>query len=241
MNHIQTLEKLRTMRLFGMESALQTVIETRTDYTPEELAAYLTETEWNDRLTRKMERYRKAARFRYQAQVEEIDFAPTRNLDKNQFLRLADCTFITKKENIILTGPTGTGKSFLASAFGHQACSRGHTCLYFATGKLFQKLKMARGDGSIHKLLAKIERAELLILDDFGLWPFDNQNRLDLLEVIEDRHGRKATIIASQIPVSDWHEIIGEKTIADAILDRLVHQAHRIQLKGESLRKRKNK
>ena len=228
------------MRLFGMETALQTIVETRTDYTSEELAAYLTETEWNDRQTRKMERYRKAARFRYQASVEEVNFAPARNLDQNQFLRLADCTFIQKKENLILTGPTGTGKSFLASALGHQACSRGYRCLYFPTGKLFQKLKMARGDGSIHKLLSRIERTDILILDDFGLWPMDHQNRIDLLEVIEDRHGRKTTLIASQIPVSEWHDLIAEKTIADAILDRLVHHAHRIKLKGESMRKRKN-
>lgn len=229
------------MRLFGMENALRTLLETRTDYTNDELVAYLTEAEWDDRQNRKVTRYLKAARFRYQASVEEIDFQAPRNLDKNTFVRLAGCNFIGQRENLILTGPTGTGKSFLASALGHQACVRGYKVLYFATGKLFQKLKMARGDGSWHKLLNRIEKADLLILDDFGLLPFDQQSRFDLLEVIEDRHGRKSTLIATQIPVSEWFELIGEKTIADAILDRIVHTAHRIELKGESMRKKKLK
>lgn len=241
MNHTQTLEQLRSMRLFGMENALRTLTETRADYTNEELIAYLTESEWNDRQSRKFQRYLKAARFRYQASVEEIDFSATRNLDKNQLLRLADCTFLQQKENLILTGPTGTGKSFLVSALGHQACTRGYRVLYFATGKLFQQLKMARGSGSTQKLLKRIEKADLLILDDFGLWPLDHQNRLDLLEVIEDRHGRRSTMIATQIPVSAWHDLIEEKTIADAILDRIVHTAHRIELKGESMRKKKKR
>lgn len=241
MTHSQTLEKLKTMRLFGMERAFQTTLETRTDYTADQMITYLVETEWEDRQDRKLSRYLKSARFRYQASVEEVRFDPSRNLDKNTFLRLADSSFITKKESVIITGLTGTGKSFLASALGHQACIKGHKSLYFSCGKLFAQLLSARADRSHHKIIDKIERADLLILDDFGLWPFDQQSRLDLLEIIEDRHGRKSTIIASQIPVKDWYEVIGDQTIADAVLDRLVHQAHRIQLQGESMRKKKPK
>jgi DNA replication protein DnaC len=241
MNHAQTLEKLKTMRLFGMENALRTTMETREPYTADEIVAYLTESEWNDREERKFDRNLKAARFRYQASVEEIDFQSTRNLDKNAFIRLADCSFIRKKENLILTGPTGTGKSFVASALGHQACARGYKVAYHSTGKLFSRLKMARADATWHNLINRIEKMDLLILDDFGLHPLDAQSRLDLLEIIEDRHGRRSTIIATQIPVSAWFDLIGEKTIADAILDRIVHTAHRIELSGESMRKMKRK
>lgn len=241
MNHAQTLEKLKTMRLFGMENALRTTTETRESYTADEIVTYLTESEWNDREERKFHRNLKAARFRYQASVEEIDFQSTRNLDKNAFLRLADCSFIRKKENLILTGPTGTGKSFIASALGHQACTRGYKVAYHSAGKLFSKLKMARADATWHNLINRIEKMDLLILDDFGLHPLDAQSRLDLLEIIEDRHGRRSTIIATQIPVSAWFDLIGEKTIADAILDRIVHTAHRIELSGESMRKMKGK
>ncbi len=240
MNQTQTLEKLHTMRLFGMGNAFQTVLESQQSYTNDELLGYLVEAEWDDRQNRKVARYLKAARFRYQASVEEVDFLSPRNLDKNLFLRLADGSFIQKHQPLIITGPTGCGKSFLASALGHQACIKGYRTRYFSTGKLFQKLSIARADRSHLKLIDSIGRADLLILDDFGLWPLNQQARLDLLEIIEDRHGRKATLIASQIPVQDWYDIIDEKTIADAILDRLVHQAHRLKLNGESMRKKKN-
>lgn len=237
MNNTQTLEKLRTMRLFGMENAFETILQSKQPFTADELAAYLTEAEWNDREERKVLRYLKAAKFRYQATIEQIDFRAERNLDRNQIMRLADCSFIRRKENLLLTGATGTGKSFLASALGHQACIKGHKTAYFNTGKLFSKLKMARADATWHKLLARIEKTDLLILDDFGIWPLDHQARLDLLEVIEDRHGRRSTIIASQVPVTGWYALIEEKTIADAVLDRIVHSAHRIELKGESMRR----
>jgi DNA replication protein DnaC len=239
MNTTQTLSKLNQMRLYGMENALRTVTETHAEYQPEELAAYLAEAEWNDRETRRMNRYLKQAGFRYQASVEEVDFLHPRDLDQRRFTELADCSYLDRHRDILLTGPTGTGKSFLASALGHQACIRGYRVRYFSTGKLFEKLHMTRATGAHHKFLRGIERADLLILDDFGLWPLEHQHRLDLLEIIEDRHGRRSTLIASQIPVSGWHELIGEKTIADAILDRLVHNAHRITLKGESMRRTK--
>jgi DNA replication protein DnaC len=153
-------------------------------------------------------------------------------------LRLADGSFIDKKENILITGATGVGKSYLASAFGHQACQLGYRTLYFNTQKLFSKLKMMKADGSYTREMTKIEKYELLILDDFGLQQLDNTARMILLEIIEDRHGRKSTIIASQLPVAKWYEIIGDSTVADAILDRMVHTAHRLELKGESLRKK---
>ncbi|MNT39645.1 transposase [compost metagenome] len=139
----------------------------------------------------------------------------------------------------MVTGSTGIGKSYIASAIGHQACILGYKVLYTNTPKLFAKLKMAKADGSYIKEMARIERQELLILDDFGIQPFDAQSRAALMEIIEDRHGKSSLIITSQLPVSKWHEVIGEKTIADAILDRIVHDAHRIELKGDSLRKKK--
>jgi len=156
-------------------------------------------------------------------------------------LRLADCTFIKNRENVILIGPTGVGKSFIASALGHQACIMGHKTLYFNVQKLFARLKAGLADGTYLKLIAKIEKHSLLILDDFGLKSLDTHARQALLEIIEDRHYKHATIIASQIPVSKWHQIIGESAVADAILDRLVHNAHRLELSGESMRKRKKR
>ncbi len=153
-------------------------------------------------------------------------------------LRLAGCDFIRKKENIIITGATGAGKSYLASALGHQACSAGFKVLYYNIAKLFTKLKMLKADATDIKEKEKIEKHDLLILDDFGLQRLDTENRLNLMEIIEDRHGRKSTIITSQLPVNQWHEVIAEPTIADAILDRIVHTAHRIELKGSSMRKK---
>ena len=241
MSNIATIEKMRQMRLLGMTDAFETIIETsqNDNFTPDELLAYLIEAEWNDRHLRKLQRHLRAAKFRYRATVEEIDFQTPRNLDKNLMLRMADCTFLERKENLLLTGPTGTGKSFLTSAIGHQACVKGYKVRYFNCAKLFAMLKMAKADGSYKRIMDRIERQDLLILDDFGLQPVDSQSRLAMLEIIEDRHGRKSTIIASQLPVAKWYKVIGEKTLADAILDRLVHSAHRFELAGESLRKRK--
>ena len=178
------------------------------------------------------------ARFRYAASIEELNFTGNRGLDKTQVIRLADGSFIDKKENVLITGATGVGKSYLASALGHQACQLGYRTLYFNTQKLFSKLKMMKADGSYAREIAKVEKYDLLILDDFGLQQLDSTARLILLEIIEDRHGRKSTIISSQLPVAKWHDIIGDGTVADAILDRMVHTAHRLELKGESLRKK---
>ena len=238
----QTLEKMRTMKFYGMFRALKTSLECgkTEDCTPDEMIAMLIDAEWDDRQNRSIERQISNARFRYKAAIENMNYEVTRNIDRNQIMRFAACTFIDKHENILITGSTGIGKSYIASAIGHQACSSGYKVLYHNTAKLFGKLKMAKADGSYIKEIAKIERQNLLILDDFGIQPFDAQSRAALMEIIEDRHGKCSIIITSQVPVSKWHEVIGEKTIADAIMDRIIHEAHRMELKGESLRKKQS-
>lgn len=233
------LNKMSHMKLHGMLRSYQTMLDSNQhhDITHDELINILIQSEWEERENKKISRHLRLAKFRYGASIEELNFTSNRGLDKTQVMRLADTDFITRKENILITGATGVGKSYLASALGHQACQSGHKTLYFNTQKLFSRLKMLKADGSYSREISKIEKYDLLILDDFGLAPLDNVARMFLLEIIEDRHGRKSTIISSQLPVAKWYEVIGESTVADAILDRMVHTAHRIELKGESLRK----
>ena len=233
------LNQMSQMKFYGMQQAYRTLLESHQHHnlTQDELVGMLIQAEWEERENRKVNRYLRTARFRYRACIEEVDFNAQRGLDKTQLLRLADGSFIQKKENILITGPTGVGKSYLASALGHQACIQGYRTLYFNTQKLFPFLNISKADGSYLKQIGKIERHDLLILDDFGLQPLDGNARMMLLEIIEDRHGRKSTIISSQLPVAKWYEIIGDSTVADAILDRMAHTAHRLELKGESLRK----
>lgn len=238
----QTLEQMKELRLYGMHRAFNSSMQADSiSYTSDELIAYLLQSEYDDRQNRKVNRLTKAAKFRYKAHVEEINYTPDRNIDKNQVQRYASCDFITNNQNIIVTGSTGVGKSYLASAIGHQACSLGYKVLYFNMHKLLTKLKVSKADGSYMKEINRLEKQDLLILDDFGLKVLDSTNRHFLMEIIEDRHGKRSTIIASQLPVDEWHEIIGEQTIADAILDRLVHSAHRVKLEGESMRKKLKK
>jgi DNA replication protein DnaC len=240
MNHTVTMQKLEEMRFTGFVRAYRELTETGADweFTTDEVIAHLVLAEWDDRYNRKLQRLITNARFRYQASFEEIDFSAKRNLDKNQLLRLSSCDWITKKQNIIFTGSTGSGKSWIASALGHLGCQYGYKVLYKNCIKLFDELKIAKADGSYIKEISKIEKMDLLILDDFGLKPLDGNQRLMLLEIIEDRHGRKSTIITSQLPVNQWHDAIADPTIADSILDRLVHSSHRIEFKGEeSMRK----
>lgn len=237
----ETISKMKQMRLLGMARAFQLTMESGKNekFTPDEMITHLIESEWDERYNRRLDRALIAARFRYKASLEQMDLNDNR-MDRNQIVRLVDCDFIRRKESIIITGSTGIGKSFLASAIGHQACSLGYKVLYQHNTKLFARLKIAKADGSYLKEMTKIEKQELLIIDDFGLQPLDTQSRSVLMEIIEDRHGKSSTIITSQIPVSGWYDIIGEQTMADAILDRLVHDAHRIEMKGESLRKKRS-
>jgi DNA replication protein DnaC len=234
------IQKMRQMKLYGMALAFKTSLEEHTmpQSTADEMVAWLVEAEWDDRNNRRISRRIRNARFRYKAVLEQLDFTVQRNLDRNVMNRLGECSFIDKHENVLISGSTGIGKSFIASAIGNQACMLGYKVYYASTAKLFSLLKIAKADGSYIKEIARIEKQDLLIMDDFGMQPFDNHSRSALIEIIEDRHGKHSTLITSQLPIKGWHEVIGELTIADAVLDRIVHNAHRIELSGESLRKR---
>ncbi|MAO36817.1 MAG: ATP-binding protein [Zunongwangia sp.] len=239
MNNNQTIEKLKEMRLGAMAQLhLQHLKDNRIAViTADEYLALLTDHQWEDRHNRKIERLLKQAGFKQQASLADINYSQNRNLDKNMFARLGSLDFITRKENIILTGASGVGKSYLAQALGHQGCMMEYKTIYTNTARLFKKLKLSNVDGTYLKELGKLIKADLLILDDFGLQSFDNHARETLMDIIDDRYNKASTIISSQIPVSAWYDIIGEGTIADAILDRIVNSSHRIDLKGESLRK----
>ena len=186
-----------------------------------------------------MKRLLKNAKLKLPASMEDIDYRTPRGLDKSVMVHLGTCEWIRRHQNVIVVGPTGTGKTFLACALAHKACREGLSAFYIRTPKLYTTLAMARADGSYARVLARLGRVPVLVLDDLGLAALTDPERRDLLEVIEDRHGSASTIITSQLPVEHWHEVIGDPTIADALLDRLVHNAHRINLKGESMRKKK--
>jgi len=240
MNNTATLEKMNQMKLYGMARAFKTTFEAGMNhkFTTDELMAHLIDSEWDERYNRKLNRLIQLAKFRYQACLEQVDFMLNRNLDKNTILRFSDGNWISEKRNIIITGPTGVGKSFIAAALGHQACVLGFKTVYFNCSKLFPMLTLYKADGTYFKQINKIQKQDVLILDDFGLQKLEIQSRLALLEIIEDRHGIRSTVIVSQLPVSSWHEIIGDKTIADAICDRIIHTAYRLEMKGESVRKK---
>lgn len=238
MNQLET--QMKSLRLAGMAQSWNAMVETRRHHelSLAEGLEILLQAEGQQRGNNRTDRLRKGARFRYRVSPEELLYGNSRGLDKAQVSHLVMGDYIDKGECVLITGATGCGKSFLASALGHHACSQGHKVAYYNLQKLLIKTKMSRIDGSIYKFFESLSKTDLLILDDFGLSHLEKQQQMDLMEIIEDRHAQKATIIASQLPVSSWYEIIGEETIADAILDRLVHTSHRIELKGESLRKK---
>lgn len=233
--------QLKQLRLYGMNRSWQALNETRKlhELTFSEGMEVLLQAEADDRDGKRFERLQANANFRYKASIEELNMDAARGMDKAMVANFATGDYIPKGEAILICGSTGTGKSFFASALGHQACAQGYRVAYFNVQKLLLKTKMSRIDGTVYKLFEKISKSELLILDDFGLTHLEQQQRMDMMEIIEDRHAKRATIIASQLPVAKWYDIIGENTIADALLDRMVHTSYRIELKGESLRKKR--
>lgn len=241
MLHAQTFEKLYALQLTGMAEALKDQMG-RTDMDGlafEERFSMLVDAQHLFRENKRMKRLLENAKLKLAASMEDIDYRSPRGLDKSVVLSLASCDWVRKHRNVIIVGPTGSGKTYLSCALAHRACREGMTAFYLRTPKLYYALAMARADGSYARVLAKLARTSVLALDDLGMAALTDSERQDLLEVIEDRHGSASTIITSQLPVEHWHEVIGDPTIADALLDRLVHNAHKINLKGESMRKRK--
>jgi len=239
MNVNATLDKIKEMHLYGFERAYKTMYESanQESFTSDELIAHLIDAEYDERYNKKLARLIKQAQLKQQASFELINFHQPRGIDKNNLLRLKDCDWIKKSHDLLITGPTGVGKSFLACAFGFQACINECKVMYITANKLFDKLTYAKADGTYLKLIDRMAKQDLLIIDDFGLKQIDNKQCTMMLDIIDDRHGRKSTIITSQLPVKSWYDCFAEPTIADAILDRLSNGSYRIDLQGESMRK----
>lgn len=236
----QTVEALLKLKLQGMLSALKEQQQNRQfkELTFEDRLGMIVDREITVQENRKIELRLKQAKLRQAAAVEDIDFRTARGLDKNNVLELANCQWLTEHQNILIIGPTGVGKSFLACALAHKACREGFSVQYHRTSRLFQELAVSRADGRYLRLLKGLAKVDLIILDDWGLEALTKDQRNDLLEILEDRHNQKSLIITSQIPLENWHSLVGESTHADAILDRVVHNAHVINLKGDSMRKK---
>jgi len=238
-----TLEKLDTLKLGGMAKALKEQLDMPEigELSFEERLGLMVDREINERENRKLTMRLKKSKFRERACMEDIDYKAKRGLDKSFMLSLASCQWVKEHANCLVVGPTGIGKTYIACALGHKACMEGYTAIHFHLTKLLDELEIARKDGRYNKLMKAIAKTDVVILDDIGLDPMTAGNRRDLLELMEDRYGLRSTIVTSQLPVNKWHESIGDPTLADAILDRLVHNAHKIVMKGESMRKTKSK
>lgn len=241
MNTQATLDQLRQLKLHGMAQAYDgtLTLPSKEQPTANELLARLTEAEMQYRTFQKTQIYLRLSKLRYDAVLDQVQCSPARNFTRDQLLSLSDCSFIQRAQNILITGATGSGKSYLACALGRQACMLGYRVIYFGMNRLLEQIGQSKLDGTFLKLLNQMEKAHLLIFDDFGLNPLENIVKLALLQLLEDRYDRKSTIITSQLPISKWYEYLGEPTVADAIMDRLSANADRIELKGESLRKQK--
>lgn len=239
----QTIESLKTLKLAGMVKGLRNQLAQPKSYdlSFEERLSLLVDEEELDRKNKKLERLLKEAKLRHEACIEDIDYSPQRGLKRDQISSFLNCQWITEAFNILITGSTGTGKSWLACAIGRQACRQGLSVLYIRFTKLLDKIKLARVDGTYSKLLKSLLKVDLLIFDDWLLEHLDRNYRHEILEIIEDRHGIKSTLFTSQIPIQNWHEMIGDPTIADAILDRLISKSIKLELKGESMRKKVEK
>jgi DNA replication protein DnaC len=237
------LDKLHQLRCQGMLESLQEQLQQpdMQSLSFEDRVSLMVDREWWLRENNRIKTRLKNANLRQTASMEDIDYDPTRGLSKAVMQTLSSCQWVREHQNLLLVGPTGTGKSFIASALGHKACLEGFTVRYMRCPRLFQELAVAKGDGRYLKLIQQISKSQVLILDDWGVSPMDDGNRRDLLEILDDRHQCTSTIVTSQLPLKHWHDFIGDPTLADAILDRLIHNAHKIELKGESMRKKKSK
>ncbi len=242
LNH-PTLDKLHDLRFIGMAKALteQMALPDIDDISFEERLGLLVDREVTERENRRLQTRLRQAKLKQNACIEDIDWKQSRGLDKSLILDLAQCQWIKKHLNLLITGPTGVGKTWIACALAQKACREGFTSLYLRLPRLLQELPIAKGDGSYTRLLTRLAKVEVLVIDDWGLSKLIAEQRHDLLEILEDRHDIRSTIVTSQLPVDQWHHIIGDPTLADAILDRLVHNAYKINLKGESMRKNKSK
>jgi len=236
----QTFDKLYAMKLIGMAEGFKEQLEQPSfrDLSFEERFGLLVERQWSWKENKRLSRLLKEAKLKLQACIEDIDYRTPRGLDKSVILSLASCNWIRHHQNLLIAGPTGVGKTFLASAFAQRACREGFRAFYIRSPQFFIQMALARADGSYVTLMKRLSNTHLLAIDDLGLTPLTDTERKDLLEVIEDRNGSGSTLITSQLPVDHWHDHIGDPTLADAIMDRLIHNAHRIQLKGGSMRKK---
>ena len=237
----QTLEKMNAMKLAGMTEALRQQLGSaqHSKLSFDERIGLLVDAEWLAREQKRLKTRLHAAKLRYPASLEDVDFKQPRGLDRQVVLSLGNCSFVQSRQNLVITGPTGIGKSYLASAFVERACRRGHRATYVRLPRLLQELAVARGDGSYARILDRLAKIELLAIDDWLLAPLRDSERRDLVEVIEDRSERASTLVASQVPTKDWHASIGDENLADAICDRVLNNAHRIELRGASMRRTK--
>ncbi len=235
-----TLESMKQMKLLGMAGAYEAVIGLPVNQQPaaHEMLAQLLDAEQQHRSHKRMELFLRLSKLRYRATLQDIDCSKERNLDKEQLMQLAGKGYLQRGENILITGATGCGKSYLACALGYQACVLGYRTLYFNLNRLCEQIALAKTDGTLIKWLNRMKKTHLIILDDFGLQPINHAVKLILLQILEDRYERSSTLICSQLPVSKWYEYLDEPTLADAILDRIIPKAHRLELKGKSLRTR---